>query len=278
MDPNTQTPPATPPAATPPAGTEPQKFSTVIPTEFHDRAYLKDFMEKPVGPDTFQELFKKLDGAEQLIGRKTIGIPAADAPQEEWDQYYAKVRPSDPKGYEILKAEGEQGDEKVEEALRSLFHKTGLTPKQAKELQGGYSELLKGISAEAKTKAAAAEAEFAKLTQDTFGAEKDKVLERTQQMLREYAPESAKKFLGDLDNKALVVLSAAMNAIHTKFLSEDGGMKPGGAPAAASKEALRAELHTLLRSPEFTDVMNPQNMAAQQKANELATRIANLGA
>ena len=59
-------------------GGAPALLETIIPAEFKDQAYLKDLKGLPIGPDAYTALFKKLDGAEKLIGKKTA-IPEATA-------------------------------------------------------------------------------------------------------------------------------------------------------------------------------------------------------
>lgn len=266
------------PAPTPDgAGGGAPKFSTVIPQEFHDRAYLKDFMDKPVAPDTYKELFKKLDGAESLIGKKTIGIPEATASDEEWNSFYAKIRPDSAEKYEIQVGEGQKADPNVAKALQGLFHKTGLSPRQAKALQEGYTGIIAEQIKAVQQTSAAKEVEFAKLTEATFGADREKVLARTKQMLTEFAPEKIKDFAGDIDNKSLVLLAAVLNGVHAKYRSEDGGPGKGAGTAVKSEGELREELRSVIGSSDFGNVLSANHEVAKAKARELSVKIAGLG-
>src|SRR3989304_2050233 len=91
-------------------GEEVKLLGEIIPEEFRSRAYLKEIAAMPQGPEAFQALFKKLDGSQQLIGKKT-GIPAVDAPVEEWEKFHATLRPESPDAYEVKTREGTKPDE-----------------------------------------------------------------------------------------------------------------------------------------------------------------------
>lgn len=50
----------------------PVLFDTIIPAEFKDKPYLAEFKGKPVAPETYNELFKKFDGAQALRLRQQL--------------------------------------------------------------------------------------------------------------------------------------------------------------------------------------------------------------
>src|SRR3990167_3219822 len=149
----------------------PPLMKTLIPAEFHDRGYLKDWLEKPSSPEMMADVFKKLDGAETLIGKK-LGIPAADAKPEEIEKFYAALRPEKDLDYELKL--GEKPDEGFVTELRAAFHATGISKAQAKrfteKLAPGFEARQVGIAAEQKK----LEDAFDVLTQATFGKDNEK--------------------------------------------------------------------------------------------------------
>jgi hypothetical protein len=61
-------------------------------------------------------------------------VPAADAPQGQWDAFHAKMgRPEKPEEYVFKHAEGIEIDPRMENFGKELFHKLGLSPAQAQK-------------------------------------------------------------------------------------------------------------------------------------------------
>ena len=155
----------------------------VVPTEFHDRAYLKDLLAKEQTPEVFAEVFKKLDGAETLIGKRP-GIPGADAKDEDWDKFLSGLRPAKMEDYEIPAPTEKdvKRDEEFEKVLRAAFLKGDISKRQASKFMADFSTNLKEYSTkrnaaqvEAQKKA---DAEFETLTKAALGADNKAVMVR----------------------------------------------------------------------------------------------------
>lgn len=247
-------------------------FGTLVPEEFKDRAYLKDLTGLPVGPDAYNALFKKLDGAEKLIGTKT-GVPKDDAPAEEWSQFFDKLRPQTPEGYDYKTKEGVTPDPETVKTVKGLFHKAGLSKKQAAILQEDFNALMEQQTSVQAATQKKLDDEFAELSAKVFGAENEKVLARANAMIKELAPEALKPHIDKLSNDALVVLSGILNKVHERYITEDGG--PGGKPGTGAGGAgdLREQARKLLGTAEYKDPFHPKHAEVKAKVDELYKQI-----
>jgi len=254
---NTTPPPA--PATT---------FETLIPQEFKDRAYLNDLKALPVGPEGYTALFKKLDGAQSLIGKKT-GVPAADAAPEEWEKFHATLRPAKADDYEL-----NSPDPEAAKAIKGIFHEAGLTKSQAAKLAAKFDAFVAEKTAPQKEAEAKLDKEFEEMTKATFGPENAKVLERSKEMLAALTPDSMKPFLNRLPNESLVLLAGVMEQVRAKYLKEDNisGGSAGGVPQDVS--SLRDEAQKLQSSPAWKDVFHKDHESTVAKVNEIYTSIA----
>jgi hypothetical protein len=69
-----------------------------------------------------------------------IGMPAADAPPEAWNQFYNKLgRPETADKYEIAMPQGMEADAGMLAWAKPAFHEAGLTPKQAQILSDKWN-------------------------------------------------------------------------------------------------------------------------------------------
>ena len=263
----------------PPEGQQPPPataatFETIIPDEFKDRGYLADLKGKPVSPDTYKELFKKLDGAQTLIGKKT-GVPAADAPAEEWEKFHAAIRPAKADDYEIPVKEGGKPDPEVQKAVKSIFHEAGLTKAQASKLMSKFEGFVDGQTKAQREAAAAANAEFDALTKKTFGPENEKVLTRSKELLNTLTPPEMSPFLNRLPNESLVLIAGIMESVRAKFMKEDDiGGNGGGGNGAADVATLREEARNLQASEAWRSTFHKDHAATKAKVDAIYAQIA----
>ena len=95
-----------------------------VPAEYQEKGWAKNIKSEA-------DLWKTLDNAQGLIGRKTVGIPDFDnAKPEEIAEYYSHTRPKDANDYEFDPAFSEE--ERTD--LRKLFYDNGLTKQQSKNI------------------------------------------------------------------------------------------------------------------------------------------------
>jgi hypothetical protein len=254
----------------------PAAFKTFVPTEFHDREYLKPWLDKPWSPELGAEVIKKLDGAQSLLGKKS-GIPASDAKPEEWDAFYGKLRSEKPEDYEV--GIGDPKDEKLLASLRSAFHGAGIHKGQAAKFQAllkPFFDEQDKARTDADTKLAS---EFDTIAQQTFG-EKDKqdaAIASARETVKAYVPANLLPLIDKLDNGSLAVLIASVNAIKTKYAPGEAGNPNNNGNTAGDVENLRAEGRKLLSSKEYKDVTHPDHEKTAAKVKELYDRIAKAG-
>lgn len=259
-----------------PTTPEPVLAKTFIPAEFHDREYLKPWLDKPWSPELGAEVFKKLDGSQKLLGQRVPVIPAADAKPEDVEAFLSKLRPEKSDAYDF-KALGEgTKDELLLATLRDSFHHAGADPRQVarflEKFVPVFTEREKAIAAEQKKLDDA----FDALVAQAHGADNAKALETTKAALEEFTPAPLKPHIGKISNEALAIVSGVINNIVAKYGIEDK-IKPagsGGAGTGGDVEAMRAEMNALIAKPEYRDEFNPAHAATRAKVTELAGKIA----
>ena len=234
-----------------------------VPDTYKDREWVK-------GIDSTEKLWAKLDGTQSLIGKRPAGIPEASAPKEQWDAFYKTLgRPEQPDAYQFKPLEGQKTDENFDKTIKSVFHEAGLTAKQADIIYSKVSAQLMESSKAQRESAAAADAEFEKITNETFGPNKEKVLELSRKLLMQYGPAGMMPQLEKLSNEHLVIVAGALNNIAQKFISADQLPDGGGSTGGNSIENNRAEARKLMASDAFKDPMHKDHDTTVAKVNEL---------
>jgi len=282
------TPPVgTPPEGTPPAGTPPagapagtldinslqgEKFHNVLPEEIRTKPYMKDI-------NTFSDFVKKFDGAQTLIGQRSV--PADDAKPEEWDAWFAKTgRPEKPDGYANPEIEGVPKEyvAKASEAgvMKQLMHSAGLNQHQAKVLSSNFLKVVYDSEIKAK---AEADKSFEKTMETAFGKDREVVLANGKKMLAAYLPESVKPLLNGLDDKSWAIILAATDGIVKKHVSEDGFKGGAGAGAGGdgtdTKDSITAKMREIMAQKEYGDpyLDRGKHTALLQQMEELRVRL-----
>lgn len=242
-------------------------FRSSIPEAYREKPYLRDVKAA-------DDVFKMLDSAQSLIGKQGKAVPAADAPPEEWDKFFNSVgRPETPDKYEFERAAGVEVNPETDKAVKALLHKTGLSANQAKSLVKEYEALTDGQNAVAQ---AAYDAEFDTFAKDIFKGDVDKELRQSQELLAKLVPESAKKYLPELGNKAAIVLAAVMKEVRAKYVGEDATRLSGSGSGAAGgndEASLRAEGKAIMANPAYSDPFHKDHAVLQAKAKEIYSKI-----
>ena len=94
-----------------------------IPDAYKEKGWAKNIKST-------DDLWKNYDNAQQLIGKKTIGIPDDNSTPEQLEEYYSKVRPKEASEYEFPEGTLEENKQFYSE----LMHKYGISKAQAKGL------------------------------------------------------------------------------------------------------------------------------------------------
>ena len=260
------------PPVTPPTDAD-KLFSTTIPEEFRDKPYLKDLGAMPIGEAATKELFKKLDGAQSLIGKKS-GIPEADASVDEWEKFHSQFRPENSEAYEFVVKEGQSPDPEFAKTVKSAFYEAGLSKGQA-------ARVLKPIFAAVEKQAELRETEQKRLTQEfeelskaTFGPDSEAVLAQTKEDLKELAPENLKAHADKLSKNELVFLMGIMRAVREKYINEDTPPNKDSRNSSASGIAeLQEEGRKIMMSEEYKDEFHPKHAEAVAKISEIYAKV-----
>jgi len=269
MPPPPEAPPADPKIETPP----PAAFKDFVPADYHDRGYLKDLLDKPQGAETTAELFKRLDGAQKLIGSRP-GIPGDDAKPEDVDAFLSKLRPEKADAYDF-KALGEGPDEALTATLREAFHHAGNSKAQVARFFEKFVPAFAERQKVAVEKKKAEDAAFDEIVVKAHGADNAAALETTKAAINEFTPEALQPFVGKISNEDLAIMSGVINGLIKKYGIEDK-IKPNGGstPAGGDADTLRSEMNALIAKPEYRDEFAPGHAAARAKVAELAGKIA----
>jgi len=251
--------------------------------------YAKDFLNKPYMKDidSPEKLFKRLDGAESLIGKK-LGVPGEGATDQEWDDYFNLIRPKDIEVYkfddselpEDLKALRPEG---FVTKVKNLFKDAALTPKQAAILQKGYDkllletygEILKSIQ-EQQAAAAKADADFDALADKTWGKDRERVQSVAKSLLQEFTPPEFKDHVNSLSNENLIVLASVLKGVSDKYISQDDLRGMGSGSGSGDVSTLRAEAQTLMAKLSSMSPFDPQYESTKQQVNDLYIQIGKL--
>lgn len=237
----------------------------VIPVDFREKGYMK-------GVENFEQLFKKLDGSQTLVGERAI--PGEGATDEDWDKYYKSTgKPESADKYEFNTEtklpEGTERNPELEGKFKELMHRAGISQKQAGVLSKGYDELMVGVlnaKAEADKQA---DINFDALGDKVFKDQKTAVLERSKQLIDAHIPEEMKEALSTLPNESLIIMAGVLEGVRAKYINEDapgGGAPTGG---AVNMEERRAEARTLMNSEAYTNQFHKDHETTKAKVNEL---------
>jgi len=239
-------------------------FLATLPPELQKEPSLATFKD----PGT---LAKSYVEAQKLIGTKRIALPSEKATDAEWEAFYNNIgRPDTHDKYEDVVLKDEKGNVKLapakEEAaeLKKLFHKIGLTARQAKAIQeyslGYFDKTNSAASAEEQQRNQAGIQELKTEWGDKFNANVD----TAKAVITKFGGEKAaeiQEFLNEsgLGNNAQLV--RLLSKIGDSILEDRGRRGPGGdgLPIADATRA-QNEIQTLMTDTEFQKILN-NNMA-----------------
>lgn len=237
----------------------------MIPDGYKDKPYLK-------GIDSQDKLFAMLDGSQNLLGKRPAGIPAADAPQVEWDKFYETMRPKTPAEYTFELDPTVKVDEKMVGRTKEIMHKYGLSAVQAKGIQKDFDAMAIEIAKEKGIQLQQQDTDFDKLATQVFGAEREQAIARGKQMLDQFVPAALKGEVAKLSNESLMVLAGVLNGVHAKYIKTDGApiTPPGG--TAETPDTLRARARELMVQQGKLNPIDPNYDLLQKQINEIYSR------
>jgi len=261
--------PAQDPASKPSGQSEPSAFT--VPDAYKDRGWV----EKVKSPD---DLWKALDNAQSALGKRPSGIPANDAPVEEWTKFYDALRPKDVNDYELPKVDGVPDGmfDAKQDAIKKMMHDNGLTKKQASDLWKQYV----GMELEAaKATNTDLDKRYDENLTKTFGDKKSDIEKLTQDAIKLHV--SAERVdaiigLADRPESLVAIMEMANNyeaeiAQLRKEYGAEGGLPSGeGRSTGESIEETSRKLAKLRLSDDARDFTKPKHKETLEEINRLA--------
>ena len=266
-------------AATEPQSTEATPLSEQeLFSQFMSKAS-DDIKGKPYleGVDSPEKLFKLLDGAQTLLGKKTR--PAADATEEEWSTYLDSIR---------VKSADELGisvDEKAPDAqfkkdMVDVFMNASLAPKQAQMINEGFAKAIEAFGKEAQELEKKNNAVFEETLTKIFGANRDNALKEADGIIDKFAPDDIKQALMSLDGQAKAGVAAVIYNLSHKYMREDDlAVMRGDTTKSTSPEtydSVYAKIVALKQTPEFKNALNPLHGETQEKIRLLTEKLSKM--
>jgi hypothetical protein len=269
-------------APAPQAAPESASPSFAVPEPYQSKDWAK-------GIKSADDLWKLTDNAQSLIGKRPAGIPAADAPDAEWNKFYdALGRPESPDKYQFSDIEGipeglDLGG--IKQKAAQILHEAGIPQKQADKVFQKF--IAAELEAAGKTKESweakqkELDAEFDKLAKDTFGDKYDSAAKAAQDLIVKYVPEGIRGAYEEVSQnpKALTAVIAALNGAHQeiaeikrKYGAEDK-LNSGTQTASASIDDVRKELAQLRTSQAARDFTHIDNKKTMARIDELAGMV-----
>jgi len=254
------------PSHIPPADPQPSypDLNTIVPAEYKDREYLKDVKDVP-------GVFKKLDNAVTTLGKRPTGIPHDNADPKEWDAFNKSFGvPEKADDYQLGNPpEGLPKDENFQKGVKGIFHKAGVSARQAKILEKEWNDMMlqtlkaSGVAVEKQ------DADFTKLAGEVFGDRQEKALGDAKILLAKYAPEKVKPHLESLSNENLILMAGVLDGIRREYINEDDLTGGPAASAAMSSEEKRVKGKELMASKAYSDPFHPDHNKTVEEVQRL---------
>jgi len=245
-----------------------------VPTEYAEKGYAKDLK-------SFDDVWKKLDGSQALIGQKAV--PTVESTPEQWDEHYKALGKPDEAGGYNFNREGFSEDfrknqnEEYDNAVKGIFHKAGLNQKQVDVIQPEVEQLAITMKEAITKQEVEQDAAFDKLAEETFGTNRDQILADSKVLLGELTPKGFEQKIAGLDNETLVILSGVLNNVKSKYINEDGSGSPeGGNVGAMTVEDLRQKARTIMQSDEYRNSFNTKSGEKREEVKKIYEQIAKL--
>ena len=202
-----------------------------VPDEYKDSGWSKNI-------NSYDDLWKMNANAQALIGKKTIGIPTSSSSDEEWNDYYSKVRPE--------KAEyGLNEWDEDNQAVSDVFHKYGLAERQAK----GISSELKAIQ-DKYTSELYSQDGYDKEMTDRFGKDFNEKAKAITDFIKKEANDVDRVALEKMPNNIVGAVYGLIDKVRTRYAVKDtdtakqGGGKVNNQPDWIKYNQAMSELRT----------------------------------
>jgi hypothetical protein len=238
-----------------------------LPEELREDATLKSI------PD-FPSMAKMLVSGQKMIGADKIIVPGKESTDEDWGKIFDKLgRPEKSEGYALAKPELPEGmpwDDASVLAFQEVAHKTGLLPKQTKDLYDWYNGITKDIYTENQRVTQEAYDGAVAALKKEWGAAYDQKLELARTAVKAFAGEDDVKALdeGMGNDPRMIKLFATIGAA----ISED---RLKGVNQINTPTEVQGEINKILGDPKhpYHDKKHPDHAAAVSAMQNLYKQI-----
>lgn len=248
-----------------------------VPVEYAEKGYAKDLK-------SFDDVWKKLDGSQSLIGQKAV--PTVESTPEEWETHYKTLgRPEEAGKYNFNRDgfsedfRNNQSDE-YDNAVKGIFLEAGLNQKQVDIIQPKVEAMAIAMQEQTATKQKESQAEedkaFDEAAGKVFGTNRDQILADSKVLLGELAPKGFEQKIAGLDNDTLVLLSGVLNNVKSKYINEDGSGGGDGHGTVQTVDDLRQQARTIMQSDEYRNSFNTKSAEKRQEVAAIYEKIAKL--
>ncbi len=237
-----------------------------IPEAYREKAYLKDVT-------SIDDVYKKLDGAQSLIGQKLTIPTDTSTPEEILKFNIAAGMPEKVDGYVFEKIGDLERVPEVDTKFKEIFHKYGINKKAAEGVTKDVETMLNEIE---KVKANTDNAEFDNLTKEVLGDSSDSILASGKKLIEENIPDRFKEDFSKLGNKELVLMASILDNIKNKYISEDKINKDGSTQVGENKESLNTKMQELMRKRTAEGAFSPLYKDLSTQISAIAAKLAEL--
>jgi len=251
-----------------------EQLLNLIETEYKDVPSLKTI--KDVGT-----LLKSYVNAQQLIGKKTIGIPDDTYTPDQINTFYEKLgKPENSEDYELTETYssmfGEDKGKEFDTKLKIIFSKNNLTKEQAKQFQLDIKEMAELVKIEMD------EMKNNKMKETTD--ELDKFLSKdlnkrdikSKKTLDKILPkEFNREVIGSLDEIGKNTLTLVLNQVYDTYIKEDT-FPDSRNVIDSNKFDIQEKIHEILKNPNYNKPSSAEYPILREKMRTLQTKKLNV--
>lgn len=236
----------------------------------------KGFMNELTAPE---KMFEKIDNLESLIGKKSF-VPGENATEQDWNDYRGRIGLKSAEDYTLDSSSLPDNikdfhNAEIESKVKQMFYDAGLTPQQAKIINSRYDQIMTETHKDLMDKVAAqqkqqqlSDEEFDALAKETWGNDRDNVINVARALIQEYTPANLKDAMATMDNKSLTIMASVLKGVSDKYISQDDldALKDG---AVNNSESLREEAQKELAKLSSMSPFDKGYEAQRLRVNEL---------
>lgn len=236
----------------------------------------KGFMQELTTPE---KMFEKIDNMESLIGKKSF-VPGEGATEQDWNDYRDRVGIKSTDDYTLDNSDLPDNiknlhNDEIQGKVKQMFYDAGLTPQQAKIINSRYDQIMteahKDVMEQYATQqkqAQLSDEEFDALAKETWGQERDNVINVAKSLIQEFTPPNLKDAMATMDNKSLTIMASVLKGVSDKYISQDDLDALKG-NSVNNPDSLREEAQKELAKLSQMSPFDKGYEAQKQKVNEL---------